>query len=86
MTRTDCIDTMSAPVAPVPSLTWAAWVRAGAWLVRREVVRLRDTMAIWRERRRGRRFLMTLDERTLQDIGLSRCNALAEFDRPFWRS
>ncbi len=82
MIRTDCIDTMSAPV---PSLTWAAWLRAGAWLVRREVVRVADMVAAWRARRRGRRLLMTMDERTLQDIGLCRCDALAEFDKPFWR-
>ncbi len=31
-----------------------------------------------------RRALATLDDRALADIGLDRCGALAEIDRPFW--
>ena len=34
------------------------------------------------ERRRQRRQLMRLDERTLGDLGLSRCDAVAEWSKP----
>lgn len=33
---------------------------------------------------RQRQFLARLDDRTLQDIGLTRADALAEAARPFW--
>jgi uncharacterized protein YjiS (DUF1127 family) len=34
---------------------------------------------------RQRRLLAQLDERMLRDIGISRSQALAEADKPFWR-
>lgn len=37
------------------------------------------------DRWRGRRELLTLDERELADIGLSKCDALMEASKPFWR-
>lgn len=33
---------------------------------------------------RQRQFLARIDDRTLADIGLTRSDALAEADRPFW--
>jgi uncharacterized protein YjiS (DUF1127 family) len=36
-------------------------------------------------RRRQRRILETLDDRTLRDIGISRSQALAEARKPFWK-
>ena len=54
-------------------------------------MRLRERLlAAWRQLRRWqqlaeqRRQLAQLDERALQDIGLSRADALRECDRPFW--
>lgn len=38
----------------------------------------------WSEVRRQRRQLLTLDERALQDIGISRADAEREAARPFW--
>lgn len=44
-----------------------------------------DHLALWRERARQRRQLLTLDARALADIGLGRAEAEAEADKPFWR-
>jgi uncharacterized protein YjiS (DUF1127 family) len=40
----------------------------------------------WRERSRSRRDLMRLTEYQLKDIGLSRQDAEAEWQKPFWQS
>ncbi len=47
--------------------------------------RLLDTLLLWQERVSQRRQLMQMDERLLKDIGVSRVQARAEFDKPFWR-
>jgi uncharacterized protein YjiS (DUF1127 family) len=39
----------------------------------------------WRRRSRSRRELLTLDERDLCDVRLTRCDALAEANKPFWK-
>lgn len=44
-----------------------------------------DTMLTWRERVRTRRQLLTLDDRLLKDIGLTRTQAFGEAEKPFWR-
>ena len=36
-------------------------------------------------RRKGRKTLADLDDRMLQDIGLTRAVAMAEAEKPFWR-
>src|SRR6516164_5946393 len=40
---------------------------------------------IWRQRLRDRRALALMDERSLRDVGLTRCDALYEARKPFWR-
>ena len=40
----------------------------------------------WQERARGRAELAALDDRQLRDIGLTRCDANRESDKPFWRA
>jgi uncharacterized protein YjiS (DUF1127 family) len=42
-------------------------------------------VAQWQARSRSRRELMALDEKSLQDIGLSRGDAYMEYSKPFWR-
>ncbi len=44
-----------------------------------------DTIWIWQDRRRGRHALMRLPERALRDMGLCRSQAVAEYEKPFWR-
>jgi uncharacterized protein YjiS (DUF1127 family) len=40
----------------------------------------------WRRRARERRALSTRDERDLNDLGISRCDAQREAQKPFWRA
>jgi uncharacterized protein YjiS (DUF1127 family) len=49
------------------------------------VARVADLMLGWTDRMRQRRHLAELDDRLLQDIGLSRADVEAEISRPFWR-
>lgn len=48
----------------------------------RDVGRL---LALWGCRRRYRRELLALDDRLLDDIGLTRRGAVEEGSKPFWR-
>ena len=48
-------------------------------------LRVIDTLAAWQERANGRCALLRLDNRTLNDIGISRADAEHEADKPFWR-
>jgi uncharacterized protein YjiS (DUF1127 family) len=42
------------------------------------------SFAEWRSRARSRNELMGLNDRVLQDIGVSRCTADFEASKPFW--
>ena len=46
--------------------------------------RLADTLFAWQERIDERHRLMTMDERTLRDVGLSRADIEKETSKPFW--
>ena len=39
----------------------------------------------WCRRSRDRAQFALLDERMLRDIGISRCDVVAEINKPFWR-
>lgn len=39
----------------------------------------------WRARQRSRRYLLAMSTQDLQDIGLSRAEALQEAYKPFWK-
>jgi uncharacterized protein YjiS (DUF1127 family) len=43
------------------------------------------TLFAWRERARQRRALGDLSEWDLHDFGVSRCDAVGEASKPFWR-
>jgi uncharacterized protein YjiS (DUF1127 family) len=47
--------------------------------------RAKACIAEWRRRARSRRELMALDGRELCDIHLTRCDAMNEADKPFWK-
>lgn len=46
---------------------------------------LTDQLAIYYGRAKQRRQLLTLDDRMLKDIGISRIDAIIEANKPFWR-
>ena len=46
--------------------------------------RVRQTIVEWRQRARSRNDLADLNDRSLQDIGVSRCTANFEAAKPFW--
>jgi uncharacterized protein YjiS (DUF1127 family) len=41
-------------------------------------------LSVWIERAQQRRCLAGLSDRSLQDIGITRCDALHEARKPFW--
>ena len=45
-----------------------------------------DALDAWFERRRSRRFLASLDDRMLRDVGLSAADVDRECSKPFWRA
>jgi uncharacterized protein YjiS (DUF1127 family) len=45
---------------------------------------VKQCLVEWRHRARSRRELMTLNDRCLQDIGISRCTVDFEASKPFW--
>jgi uncharacterized protein YjiS (DUF1127 family) len=57
---------------PSPAFAPIAWIVA--------------TLRAWRRRARERAALAALDDRLLDDIGLTRAQARTEVDKPFWRS
>ncbi len=60
------------------------WQAVGKFL--RPWTRLWQRLELWAERRRQRRALLRLPERTLKDLGINRVEALKEADKPFWKS
>jgi len=45
----------------------------------------RELLRLWRRRSAERRALLTLNDRELRDIGITRTDALWEARKPFWR-
>jgi len=48
------------------------------------VARAFDALSEWRRRGRERRYLSSLSDAMLKDIGISRADAWAEYEKPFW--
>lgn len=68
------------------SKDWHQAPRLGVQSSYRHVsTRFVDLVLDWHERARQRRALLSLDDRTLRDIGVSRGAAAAEAQKPFWR-
>ena len=65
-----------------PALAPSTWLRTAITLAQRAL----DTVLLWQEREMQRRQLMTLDARLLTDMGMHRADAVAEYEKPFWRS
>ena len=47
--------------------------------------RLLATLLLWQERAAQRRALLALEPHELEDIGVTRAEALSEAAKPFWR-
>ena len=80
------LSTLTTTVAPSRPLASAPGGRDLYYAAR---LRLRDgldTLRLWRERTRGRQQLRTFDDHLLRDIGLTRLQAEAEANKPFWRA
>lgn len=74
-------------IAVFAAILWSTQVIAGrahaaAALWRRAI----HTAILWRRRARERAELLSLNERALRDLGLSRYDALREGRKPFWRA
>jgi uncharacterized protein YjiS (DUF1127 family) len=59
--------------------------RPGAGRLGRVLMALMELWGKWRRRARERRHLAEFSDAMLKDIGISRADAMAEFDKPFWR-
>ena len=71
--------TASVPTA-APRKSGAPWHAARPWR------RALDTVRLWQQRARGRQQLGTFDDHLLRDIGITRLQAEAEAQKPFWRA
>jgi uncharacterized protein YjiS (DUF1127 family) len=54
--------------------------------ISRFMVAIFDTLLEWQSRSEQRRRLRSCGERTLKDLGLSRCDVEAEGRKPFWQA
>jgi uncharacterized protein YjiS (DUF1127 family) len=84
MKRQDCTHTIEPRVQSALALSLAL-----AWFALRRshdgVARAAEGGLIWLERARQRRQMAELSDHMLRDIGLTRADAWAESDKPFWR-
>ena len=84
MRKQDCTHTRAPreqSVLALPlALVWYAQDRLGEC-----AGRVAETGLTWLERARQRRALRELNDHMLRDIGLTRADAWAESDKPFWR-
>jgi uncharacterized protein YjiS (DUF1127 family) len=48
------------------------------------VKKMLETLSVWQERTAQRRQLVNLDQRMLQDIGITRADAINEFHKSVW--
>ena len=85
MRKQDCTHTrgrreQSALVLPL-AVVWHAQGRLSEC-----AGRIAQTGLTWLERARQRRALSELNDHMLRDIGLTRADAWAESEKPFWRA
>lgn len=84
MDRQDCAHTISprgsSALVVVLAVSWFAVRRLGYG-----VGRAAELGLTWLERSRQRRRLGELSDHMLRDIGLTRADAWAESEKPFWR-
>ena len=68
---------------------WAGMIIQGTGLFWRGVgiaaIRAMDAILTWHERARSRAQLKQLDQRALNDLGLTHRDVMREIEKPFWR-
>ena len=52
----------------------------------RSLAGLLDLIRLWRRRAYERQMLASLSDPLLRDIGITRCDAMREANKPFWRA
>jgi uncharacterized protein YjiS (DUF1127 family) len=81
---------MIAPHAPFATSPTASTPRLAPrphWLALHTLfARLWAALSAWQHRRRSHRDLLSLDDRMLKDIGLTRAQAEQASRKPFWRN
>ncbi|MEG3618483.1 DUF1127 domain-containing protein [Magnetovibrio sp. PR-2] len=86
MNRDNCTDTFNGiDFTPALPLTWHSWLDDGKQLMVRELARAVVTLKTWMTRSRSRRHLAGLDAYLLDDIGLTKAQAVRESEKPFWQ-
>jgi uncharacterized protein YjiS (DUF1127 family) len=84
MSKQDCTHTKAQRAESVLALPLAL-----VWYAQERLVRCSgraaETGLTWLERARQRRDLRELNDHMLRDIGLTRADAWAESEKPFWR-
>jgi uncharacterized protein YjiS (DUF1127 family) len=84
MNQQDCTHTITprspSTLALLLALAWFALRRLGYGCLQTAEVGF-----MWTERARQRRALGELSDHMLRDIGVTRADAWAEADKPFWR-
>jgi len=58
--------------------------KSGEWIAD-QYHHISETVSVWQQRLASRHQLARLDERELQDIGLTKSDVWQEIDKPFWR-
>jgi uncharacterized protein YjiS (DUF1127 family) len=83
MGSANCTQSIRPPRRPSAVLWALAWL--GLRWLRYGLVRVAEAGPVWLERSRQRRQLAQLSDHMLRDIGLTRVDAWAEAEKPFWR-
>jgi uncharacterized protein YjiS (DUF1127 family) len=68
------------------SLHWQGWHRHGLHRYQRSDRGWIALVKIWWRRMEDRQTLATMDDQSLHDIGITRCDAMNEASKPFWRA
>ena len=78
MSNVDCTPSIRSERRASLLELWTRWLGYG-------VARAVAVAPVWLDRSRQRRQLAQLSDHMLRDIGLTRADAWAEADKPFWR-
>ena len=81
MNYNNCTDTIHAT-----PLSWGQWIGEGKRLALGEARKTTNLLALWQRRATARRAMVEMDERIMDDAGLSRQDIQQEAAKPFWKA